>query len=149
TLLQLRIDGENVPALVFGGGYSPEDHDKQCVNSGDTAADCQKKVPELSESGADEMGRAVYIVNALTGEMIWSASRAATGATNAGHTKVDAMRWGVPGSISVVDVNLDGYADHLYFGDLGAQVFRVDLNTAASGNSDVVRRVVPLAKFTE
>ena len=162
TLIQLRIDNENVPALVFGGGYSPADHDKRCANANMCPVDdlgrllasadpscssCNRQVPQIGNE--DRMGNAVYIVNALTGDMIWSASARLSGASGAGHTNVPEMKWAVPGGISVVDKNLDGYADHLYFGDLGAQIFRVDLNFSAESNSDVAQRVVKLAKFTE
>jgi type IV pilus assembly protein PilY1 len=46
----------------------------------------------------------------------------------------------------MIDKNGDGLADHLYFGDMGGQVFRVDLdNTNAAPN--LVKRVALLAQL--
>lgn len=94
-----------VPAIVFGGGYSPSDHDNAYG----------------TRSSSDAMGKSVYIVNAETGALIWKAS----------HTD---MKWAIPSSISVVDFNLDGAADFLYFGDLGGQIFRVKLDQTGANN---------------
>lgn len=105
TLTQVWLGGEAVPALVFGGGYSPEDHDEY-----------------VARSGSDQMGNGVYIVNALSGEVIWS-----VGGDSNFSSQVAAMKWAIPSSIAVVDNDFDGVADHLYFGDLGGQVFRADL----------------------
>lgn len=103
-----------VPAIVFGGGYSPADHDGAYG----------------TRSASDAMGRAVYIVNADTGALIWRASH-------------DDMKWAIPSSIAVVDFNLDGVADFLYFGDLGGQVFRVKLDQTGA-NEHVTTKIASL-----
>lgn len=108
-----------VPAVVFGGGYSPNDHDEAYG----------------TRSTADAMGNAVYIVNASTGSLIWKASHAD-------------MQWAIPSSIAVVDFNLDGIADHLYFGDLGGQVFRVTLDQSGN-NNHVTTRIANLGGSDE
>lgn len=100
-------EDSSVPALVFGGGYSPDDHDNHA-----------------NRQGSDAMGNTVYIVNAESGDLIWSATHAN-------------MNWAIPGGVSVVDTDLDGVADHLYFADLGGQVFRTDLQS--DGNHSVHR----------
>ncbi|MCK0538495.1 PilC/PilY family type IV pilus protein [Alcanivorax quisquiliarum] len=136
TLTQVMVDGSPKPVLVFGGGYSPEDHDHR---QGDARSNSQ-----------DAMGNMVYVVDALTGTLLWSAGSAGTGNK---HTTVSDMRWAIPTDISVVDLNFDGVADHLYFGDLGGQLWRVDLNdedvtdsavhkiaTLSGGASDANRR---------
>lgn len=103
-------NGEPVPVVVFGGGYSPEDHDR-------TAEQYQSDTYP-GRSTSDKKGNAVYAVNANTGQLVWSASTAA-------------MKWAIPGSIAVVDIDSDGITDHLYFADLGGQVFRVDIDSAS------------------
>src|SRR5690606_12940907 len=55
------------------------------------------------------------------------------------HTTVSDMQWAVPSNISVVDKNFDSVADYLYFGDLGGQVWRVDLNEGDITDSEVHR----------
>lgn len=121
TLTQVWTGGEAVPALVFGAGYSPQDHDDYA-----------------NRSAADQMGNGIYIVNAISGELIWSA-----GGDNSFASNVDAMKWAIPSSIAVVDKDFDGVADHLYFGDLGGQVFRADL----PGSDDSEVQVVRLAEL--
>lgn len=108
TLIKVPTSDGVVPALIFGGGYSPTDHDG----------------PTHTPSPSDTEGNTVYIVNAETGELLWSADHAE-------------MKWAIPGGVSVVDINFDGVADHLYFGDLGGQLFRVDMSSA--GNHSVHR----------
>ncbi|MGB2246568.1 MAG: pilus assembly protein, partial [Alcanivorax sediminis] len=51
TLGQVMLDDKAVPVLIFGGGYSPFDHDTQ---------------GQFSASG-DIAGNAIYVVNAYTG----------------------------------------------------------------------------------
>ena len=40
------------------------------------------------------------------------------------------LLWSVPGGVSALDTNGDGYADRLYFADVGGQVWRFDLTNA-------------------
>ena len=115
TLTQIMVGDKKVPVLVFGGGYSANDNDNR-----------QGK----ARNSGDSMGNAIYIVNAETGKLIWS--------TSGGE-----MKWSVPGSISVVDKNLDGLADFLYFGDLGGQIFRVDIDQSG-GKKMAVHRLAQL-----
>jgi type IV pilus assembly protein PilY1 len=49
--------------------------------------------------------------------------------------------------MKVADRDADGTADHLYFGDLGGQLFRIDLNNAVGNKGSLVHRVVQLADF--
>lgn len=122
TFLAVKVNGVPTPALVFGGGYSPNDHDEK---QGD------------SRGSGDQMGNAIYVVNALTGGLIWSAS--ANGVDSANHTNVPEMRWSIPSTIAAVDVNFDGFDDFLYFGDLRGQVFRIDVDTSNVVDSEVHR----------
>src|SRR5690606_3299910 len=76
TLTKVPTSSGVVPALIFGGGYSPDDHDG----------------PTLQRSEGDSEGNAVYIVNAEDGTLLWTATH-------------DDMKWAVPGGISVVDID--------------------------------------------
>ena len=127
TLTQVKIGDTRKPVLVFGGGYSPEDHDQAGERSGE-----------------DQIGRGVFMVDAMTGELIWSASKSASN-NGLAHTPVDAMNWAVPGGVSVVDLDFDGFADYLYFADLGGQVFRANLNNDNDGAGGLVDGVTRLA----
>ncbi|MCJ0829124.1 pilus assembly protein PilY [Acinetobacter sp. NIPH1876] len=94
----------------------------------------------IYESSADytpsssyiDQGAGVYMFDANDGSLLWWAS------ANAGSTNTDTertyaadMKRSVVGNIKTVDRNSDGLVDHLYFGDLGGQVWRIDLNASA------------------
>ncbi|WP_194285838.1 pilus assembly protein [Alcanivorax sediminis] len=121
TLTQISLNGTRVPVLVFGGGYSPDDHDDK-----------------TNVSTGDKVGNSIYMVNAFNGKLIWSASSG----TNAD------MKWAIPASVSAVDINFDGLVDHLYAADLGGQIFRIDIdNDGNTGTANLVTRVTTLAKL--
>jgi len=119
SLTQVMVNGNKLPVLVFGGGYDPEGHDRQ-----------QKKG---RRAGGDAKGNMLYIVNAETGKLIWSAG------SQGASTSVPDMKWSIPSDIAVVDANFDGVANFLYFGDLGGQIFRVDLDQDDVESSKVRR----------
>lgn len=122
TLTQIPVGDEVVPVLIFGGGYDPDAHD---LKQGD------------SRGNGDAMGNAVYIVDARDGKLIWSASDSGASTNNSD------MKWSIPSSVAVVDKEFDGVADFLYFGDLGGQLFRVDIDQ--SGGKDMkVNRLASL-----
>lgn len=126
TLARIKTnsgDKYGTDVLVFGGGYDMcyEDEAFQIGESTGADATCNAK------AAAD--GNAVYIVNAKTGELIWSAS-SSYAVTDAKFRKVDTMTNSIVGSIEVLDRNNDGYMDHLYFADLGGQVFRADFTNS-------------------
>ncbi|MEL0168734.1 MAG: PilC/PilY family type IV pilus protein [Pseudomonadaceae bacterium] len=112
-------DGNNVPVLVVGGGYSPSDHDGTSTLS-----------------AGDQMGNMVYFLNAATGEVLWSA-----GGRNEATRTVTDMKWAVPSGIAVVDIDFDGVADHMYYGDMAGQVFRITIKDDAE---HVVERIANL-----
>lgn len=126
--------------IVFGGGYDEcyEDPTFRLGTTGNAFAECNAK------SMAD--GNAVYIADAKTGAVLWSISGRDSGASGK-HIKVAEMKHSVVGKITTLDRDDDGMIDHLYFADLGGQVFRVDLRngqsiTGSTGINNFTRRVV-------
>lgn len=117
AITSMRVNGDVRSVLVFGGGYDPKHEVENIVYSG------------------DDVGNAIYIVDALTGDLIWSGDSSDN----------SDMKFSIPGQPKVLDVTGDGLADHIYFGDLGGQVFRVDLDNRVNA-SDLVVRVKTLAK---
>ncbi len=75
-------------------------------------------------------GAGVYMFDALTGDLLWWASVNATSGTtgNVVGTYDENLKYSVVSEIKTVDRTTDGLIDHLYFGDLGGQVWRIDLN---------------------
>jgi len=87
--------------LVFGGGYD------------DTQDNYNYK--------SDLIGNGVYMVDALTGSLLWRASR--TGA----NLNLPRMLHSIPTNVSVLDLDGDSYSDRIYLGDMGGQIFRFDI----------------------
>lgn len=96
--------------LFFGGGYDPK----------------HEVAGYTTSNSSDSLGNQLYIVDADTGSLLWSAS--SSGAT----LTVPAMKYSVTAEPRVLDVNNDGLADAVYFGDLGGQVFRVDIRNGGT-----------------
>lgn len=126
--------------IVFGGGYDEcyEDPTFRLSATGNAFTECNAK------SMAD--GNAVYITDAKTGAVLWSISGRDSGASGK-HIEVPEMKHSVVGKITTLDRDDDGMIDHLYFADLGGQVFRVDLRngqsiTGSTGINNFTRRIV-------
>jgi type IV pilus assembly protein PilY1 len=101
-----RIRGNTNPVLIFGAGY-------------DTQED--KEPP-----GTDTMGRGIFIVDAVTGALLWHAGPVCSGGSGV-CTVVAGMTFATPADITLVDRDFDGYIDRLYASDLGGNIWRVDL----------------------
>ena len=129
VVANIKIAGVIKPVLVFGGGY-----------------DMAHEVNTLHDGVTNNKGNQLYIVDALTGQLVWYASG---NSSDTGATMVSDMKFSVPTAPNVVDIDLDGVADAIYFGDLGGQVFRADVNPQALVNTGVIKRVKLLAKLGE
>lgn len=105
-------DGSNAvnrTVLFFGGGYDPR-QDNASVRS------------------PDEMGHAVYMVDAVSGELLWEAKKGATGNAE----DVPSMLYSIPTQLAGADINGDGVLDTLFYGDMGGQLFRTDFDSTGS-----------------
>jgi type IV pilus assembly protein PilY1 len=105
------------PVLVFGAGY-------------DAAEDSEP--PDL-----DTSGRGIYVINAKTGALIWSANSSCT--TSATCLNVPGMIYSIPSDIAFVDRDSNGKTDKFYFGDTGGNVWRADVNDASPANWTVTK----------
>ncbi len=113
---KLKVGGTEKDVLVFTGGYDVK-HDVVGNN-----------VPKN-----DEVGNAIYIVDADTGELLWRASgnsssgRAQTNPDGLHQTTLASMTNSMPASPTLIDINSDGLIDIIYATDLRGQVFRFDI----------------------
>jgi type IV pilus assembly protein PilY1 len=105
-------DSESRMVLIFGGGYD--------INE-------DNAIP----AGTDSMGNAIYIVDPFTGSRIWWASSDASASL-----VLPNMQYAIPSAISAIDTNGDKSVDRLYVGDLGGQVWRIDLGDQIASNSN-------------
>lgn len=125
--------------IIFGGGYDEcyEDPTFRLDATDNEFEDCNKSMTD---------GNAVYIADAKTGDVIWSISGRTSGASGK-HIQVPEMKHSVVSKITTLDRDDDGMIDHLYFGDLGGQLFRVDLRngqaiSGSKGINNFTRRIV-------
>jgi type IV pilus assembly protein PilY1 len=109
---KLKLGGTKKTVLIFGGGY-------------DTGQDT------VTLRTPDAVGRAVYIVDANTGERLWWAGPAGSGAD----LQLPEMQYSIPSRIKPIDIDGDGYIDRLYVGDMGGQIFRFDIKETDSGGA--------------
>jgi type IV pilus assembly protein PilY1 len=107
TVTKIKVGATSRNVLIFGGGYD-EDQDSKLLRSTDT------------------VGNSVFIVDADSGELIWSASK-----TDA-DLNLPEMGYSIPARISVIDRDNDGFADHMYVADMGGQLFRLDIHNGES-----------------
>ena len=97
--------GKFKPVLVFAAGY---DTNKDASGVGT----------------ADSMGRGLFVVDAVTGALVWSVTPAADSATN---MQEAGLLHSVPSPVTVLDSNGDAITDRVYFGDTGGNLWRVDM----------------------
>lgn len=97
------------PVLFFGGGYDDRQDD-------------------VTTRTVDSVGRAVYMVDAVTGELLWTAANDVTGNAE----DVDEMLYSIPTQLAGADLNNDGVLDALFYGDMGGQLFRTDFDSSGT-----------------
>ena len=136
TIAYVKFGGVKKLVMFVGGGYDPG-YENAAYNQ------------------TNGIGAGVYMFDANNGDLLWWTSANATAAggaeafTNASAATIN-MKYSVVSQINAIDRDSDGLVDNLYFGDLGGQGFRVDLNNAATGadasakKANFAKRVVRL-----
>lgn len=112
-------DYKNV--LIFGGGYDTAVED---IKNTDIVTSTSTGVTTATASVSRTMGMAVYAVDVETGALVWRASNTSSDCpSGATCTVVSGMNYAIPSDLGIVDFNNNGYADRIYFGDTGANVW--------------------------
>ncbi|HWH41826.1 MAG TPA: PilC/PilY family type IV pilus protein [Usitatibacter sp.] len=93
------------PVLIFAAGYDP----------------AEDQVPP----GTDSMGRGVFVLNARTGQFIKFFQTSA----NSGP-----IAKSIPSDVAVIDRDQDTFADKVYVGDTGGNVWRMDIDNVDPNN---------------
>lgn len=107
-------------ALVIGGGYEP-DQDNPAAST-------------------DLLGNSLYIVDSVTGALLWHGGKTGT------HKRFDsvgrAMDYSIPSDVRVIDLDGNGFADRMYVGDMGGQVWRFDIANGETATNLVTGGVI-------
>lgn len=139
VIANIRYGDKIKRVMIVGGGYDMCYENPQFKLN--TANPAEYGGVACKKTQAD--GNAIYIIDASDGSVLWYASNSGADSNN------PAMTHSIVSRISTVDRDGDGLVDHLYFGDLGGQVFRVDLNNAiGTSTSAFAKRVVRLADLS-
>lgn len=119
VIANVRYNSKIKRVMFIGGGYDMCYENPQfklgTENPAEYGGGCNKSVAN---------GNAVYMIDTSNGEVLWYASNVGADTNNAN------MKHSIVSRISTLDRDADGLVDHLYFGDLGGQVFRADFNNA-------------------
>ncbi len=127
VITDIYVAGKPKKVMIFGGGYDMKHENSNLA---------------LPFADPDE-GNQVYIVDAEKGDLLWKASG------NSGDDAdivVDDMKFSIPSSPKAIDLDGDGITDVIYVGDLGGQVFRIDLNKKPAETETFVKRVRLIAQ---
>ena len=116
TIAYIKWNGQRKLAMIVGGGY-----------------DAQYESPTFTNSTVNNVkGNGVYIFDAENGKLLWWGSASTTdknGDKDGGaSTEITDMVNSIPSRVKTADRDGDGLVDHIYVGDLGGKVFRIDLN---------------------
>lgn len=111
------------PVLFIGGGY-----------------DVNKDIPGIGSE--DSKGRAIYMLDAKTGTLLWSLAPTGGTTTFADSNGTPATD-SIPSTIALLDSTGDGLVDRLYAGDTGGNVWRIDM----PGDDKTKFSVFKLASF--
>jgi type IV pilus assembly protein PilY1 len=109
SIVKLDIGGTERQVAIFGGGYD----DGQ----------------DLVGFRTDTRGNAIYMVDAFTGQLLWSAGNGV-----AYNLNLADMQHSIPAAIKVLDLDLNGKADRMYAADMGGRVWRFDIFNGQSGS---------------
>lgn len=137
TITWINWGGTRTKVMFVGGGY----------DAGYEADDYNQ---------TNKKGGGVYMFDAETGSLLWWASAnvgaasTTSATTNSGVIAIndDNLKYSVVSEIRAVDRDGDDLTDHIYFGDLGGQLFRVDFNNKVNVRGGVARNVSRLLNLS-
>lgn len=114
------MDGSNTrDVLVFGAGYDVnQDADPGRDQNGNTVT---------MNHDPDTVGRGLFIVDAQTGENLWTVSGPDIGLGATADQRFSDMEYSIPANVRIVDIDFDGFMDQLYVADTGGQLWRFDV----------------------
>lgn len=156
TIAWVNWGGIRKLVMFVGGGYDSAGS-VQCgdaTNNDPTSVNYDQKnkynnkgyeCPKYEQT--NQKGAGVYMFDAGSGELLWWASAnvgtstAATANSGPIATNDNNLKYSVVSQINSVDRDGDGLVDHLFFGDLGGQAFRIDLNNKATTLGTFAKRV--------
>lgn len=135
--------GERRLVMFVGGGYDAGgDHgDGLWVDGIRTGYAGYEK---YNYKQANKKGSGVYMFDAATGDLLWYANSDTAGTNSVAHLNHADLKYSVASEIKTIDRNNDGMVDHIYFGDLAGQAFRIDFDRSVDSFNSQISKVLDL-----
>jgi type IV pilus assembly protein PilY1 len=111
--------------LIFGGGY-------------DTRNDNAPLLPKDFVYGNDSVGNSLFIVDAVSGKLLWRAGKSDSGAD----FKSDKMTHSFPAPVVALDTDQDRFVDRIYAADVDGKVWRFDITNGNGADTLAVGGVL-------
>lgn len=130
-------NGKRKLVMFVGGGYDAGGADGDGLRDANSVRTGYAGYENYNYQQNNEIGAGVYMFDADNGDLLWYTSKTKQSEVDTAdvnylqpdkYTNNDDLKYSVATEIKTVDRNNDGIVDHLYFGDLAGQGFRVDLN---------------------
>lgn len=139
TITWVNWKGVKRLVMFVGGGYDAEG--TNIGNDNHKTTDKYRGYEYDDYVQSNKVGAGVYMFDALNGDLLWWTGANATESKKTFVAKpASQMAYSVVSQIRTIDRDSDGLTDHLYFGDLGGQVWRIDLNNQAGSETDLFAR---------
>ena len=123
----VKWKGQRKLVMFVGGGYDAGGDDGNAYINGVRVPYAGYESDTYNQT--NKRGAGVYMFDAENGNLLWWTGANATSSEGGVLATPSAdMKYSVASEIKTVDRDADGLVDHLYFGDLGGQMWRVDLN---------------------
>lgn len=109
---KVKLNGTTRSVLFFGGGYD-ENQDRAI------------------QSQTDDIGRALFMVDARSGKLLWSA-----GPNDTDNLILTDMQYSIPANVTIADISNDGLIDVVFAATMGGEVWRFDIDNTGNTSAD-------------
>ncbi|MCU4336984.1 hypothetical protein [Acinetobacter dispersus] len=146
--------GKRKLVMFVGGGYDAGGDDGDGLKSNGIRTG-YAGYENYNYNQTNKKGSGVYMFDATNGDLLWYADANAdsdTPTSGSGTSTTEAiphlvnndLKYSVVSEIKTVDRNNDGMVDHIYFGDLAGQAFRVDFARSATKFTTQATKILDL-----
>ncbi len=126
-------------AIIISGGYDPLEDRDTSLTSG-VLENAEKDIPYNIK------GKDIFIFDAENGDKIWSLSEDLDSTTPDSAGTNPTIQDSIPGGVRIIDTDRDSMIDRLYFGDTGANLWRLDLNRGDDKDESKLTKLAALAQ---
>ena len=164
----VKSGGKRVMVSFLPGGYDTCYEDSKfklgLTVTTNTVAGCNSKITaqgngvymvQMGEVETTTNNEEKVNVSTNNGKLLWWANNSGTGSngtsrtTSLQYSRDDDLKHSIVTQVRAIDRNYDGLTDHIYFADLGGQVWRADINNNKDTDTFKVDRVVKVLDVSD